>query len=87
MLTGGPTTLGSTAQTLADGGYIISAFGSDQTGNFIMIGTKVVGDQIPRALLIIAPGASPVPISDDGYATVADTGVPTSGYPMWIAEK
>jgi hypothetical protein len=40
----------STAATLAGEGYIISAFGGNNTDGFILIGMRVLGDSLPRSI-------------------------------------
>jgi hypothetical protein len=40
----------SAATILANDGYIISAFGGNDTDGFILIGTRVQGDSLPRLI-------------------------------------
>ncbi len=45
-------TLGSAASTLAQQGYIITAFGGNDIDGFILVGTRVQGDTTPRQLAV-----------------------------------
>lgn len=57
----------SAAQTLAGEGYILTAFGGDGTNGFLLIGTKVHGDTLPRPII---DTACPQGGCYSGYATV-----------------
>ncbi|MHB1935711.1 MAG: immunoglobulin domain-containing protein [Acidobacteriaceae bacterium] len=58
------------ATNLASQGYIITAFGGDPTNGFLLVGTKVQGDTIPRPVMI-ATQSSPLSKAEEGYAPVA----------------
>lgn len=62
----------SAASTLAQEGYIITAFGGNFNDGFLLIGTKVHGDTMPRPVLILDQNsAAPPSDSLEGYAEVA----------------
>ena len=61
------TAVVSAAQTLAGEGYILTAFGGDGTNGFLLIGTKVHGDTVPRPII---DTACPQGGCYSGYATV-----------------
>ncbi len=55
------TTLGSIldeARKLAAAGYIISAFGGNDANGYLLVGTRVQGDTIPRVLSLTTPTSS-----------------------------
>ncbi len=60
-------TVTSAAQSLADEGYILTAFGGDATNGFLLIGTKVRGDSLPRPIF---DQACPQGGCTKGYAPV-----------------
>lgn len=43
------------AKKLAQEGYIVSAFGGNDTNGYLLVGTRVEGDTIPRVLTIATP--------------------------------
>jgi hypothetical protein len=47
-----PANIANDATTLATNGYIITAFGGNTTNGFLLIGTRVKGDTIPRPIQI-----------------------------------
>jgi Immunoglobulin domain len=61
----------SDAQMLAGQGYILTAFGGDPSDGFLLIGTKVQGDTIPRPLLIFDQSTSACSGCATGIAPVA----------------
>lgn len=78
--------IGAAATTLANEGYIITAFGGNDTDGYLLVGTRVQGDSIPRPILV-SPDAS---ISIQGYARVgwATNDLPLSNIPpVWLFEK
>lgn len=79
--------IGSAATTLASQGYIITAFGGNGPDGYILVGTKVQGDTLPRPILI-SPANS---VSTNGYALVGwAVNAPYSANaspPVWIFEK
>jgi hypothetical protein len=76
------------ATSLANSGYVITAFGGDPTYGYIMVGTRVHGDSLPRPILTFPPSPSGTPINN--YALVAlagDLGDGGSNTVVWIYEK
>lgn len=45
-----PQDVVTAAEGLANAGYIITAFGGDDTNGYVLVGTKVQGDSMPRPL-------------------------------------
>ena len=65
-----PQDVATAATTLAGKGYIISAFGGDDTDGYVLIGTRVKGDTLPRSLSISTPTyTSTPPNPDSAYFT------------------
>jgi hypothetical protein len=59
------------ATNLAGAGYIITAFGGDSTNGYLLVGTKVHGDTLPRPILVATPSDTPFsPGETAGYAPV-----------------
>jgi hypothetical protein len=79
--------IGDAATTFANSGYIITAFGGNGTDGYILVGTRVKGDSIPRPILV-SPDAS---VSIQGYARVGWAVNTVSGSnpspPVWLFEK
>ena len=82
-------TLPAQASALAQQGYILTAVGGDTTNGFLLVGTRVQGDTMPRPMRIVTS-----PIEDvngllwsQGYALVVaiDNGLGTAT--TWIGEK
>jgi len=79
-------TVGDEAQQMAGQGYIITAFGGNTASGYVLIGTKVQGDSMPRPIIVSPNMSTP----GKGYASVAmptnwDT---TPDYtPIWIFEQ
>lgn len=62
----------SAAATLAQQGYIITAFGGNFSDGFVLVGTKVHGDTLPRPVLIFDQNSAAPTFGElDGYANVA----------------
>ncbi|MFP5235778.1 MAG: hypothetical protein ACLGSD_07735 [Acidobacteriota bacterium] len=78
-------TVGAEAQQMAGDGYIISAFGGNATAGYILVGTKVQGDTMPRPI-IVSPNLS---TPGKGFAAVAmPTDWSATPYqPIWIFEQ
>jgi hypothetical protein len=49
----------ATATTMAGEGYIISAFGGNDTDNYMLIGMRVQGDTLPRSIEGVTPTGPP----------------------------
>ncbi len=81
--------IGAAAKSLAAKGYIITAFGGNGHDGYILVGTKVQGDTVPRPIMISPDLAYGVPAN--GYAMVGlAVNVPSgaaSSPPVWIFEK
>ena len=78
-------TVGAEAQQMAGQGYIITAFGGNATSGYILVGTKVQGDTMPRPIIVSPNMSTP----GKGYAAVAmptDWSV-TPYQPIWIFEQ
>ena len=79
--------IGPAAKSLSSSGYILTAFGGNGPDGYILVGTKVQGDTLPRPILI-SPKYSD---STAGYALVGwAVNVPSgaaSSPPVWIFEK
>jgi len=60
-----PKDVATGATTLAGEGYIISAFGGDDTNGYVLIGTRVKGDTLPRLISITTPTYSSTPPNPD----------------------
>jgi len=79
--------VGTAATNLAGEGYIITAFGGDPTNGYLLIGTKVQGDALPRAVLVADPSTTPFPPGTlAGYAIVAWVTYSSTGWTI-IYEK
>ncbi|MHB1699548.1 MAG: immunoglobulin domain-containing family protein [Acidobacteriaceae bacterium] len=81
--------IGSAATSLANSGYIITAFGGNPRDGYVLVGTRVQGDSIPRPILAFPP--TPSSTSVVGYALVGNVFNTTYGngsdYVVWIYEK
>jgi beta-galactosidase len=77
---------GSAAQDLASQGYIVTAFGGNGEQGMILIGTRVQGDTMPRALLVASNGAA-AQLDRDGYATVGVVFSQAHDDSIWIGER
>lgn len=65
-----PDALASAATSLAGEGYIISAFGGNDPVGYMLIGTRVAGDSLPRPITVITPsGTTPATNPDSAYFT------------------
>lgn len=65
----GPADVAAEAGALSDAGYVITAFGKDGTGGYLLVGTRVRGDTIPRPLQVWVGWTSMFGLLD-GYAVV-----------------
>jgi len=67
------TDIEEAASELAGEGYILTAFGGDTTNGFLLVGTKVHGDTLPRSILTFDQSTSSYPETANlaGYAPVA----------------
>jgi len=62
---------GATATTLAGQGYILTAFGGNDADGYVLIGTRVKGDSMPRPIILITMSSPDTPGQIAGYAFVA----------------
>jgi hypothetical protein len=60
--------IGTAATILANAGYIITAFGGNANDGYILVGTRVHGDTLPRPIQVFPP--TPASFSVVGYADV-----------------
>jgi hypothetical protein len=64
-------TLGTTATTLGQAGYIITALGGNGTDGFVLVGTRVKGNTAARPMLVGTAGSpEQQQIFNQGYAVV-----------------
>ncbi|MGB8480309.1 MAG: hypothetical protein WCE63_15975 [Acidobacteriaceae bacterium] len=89
VLTASYGNIGPAATTLANAGYIITAFGGNPTDGYVLVGTRVHGDSMPRPILVFPP--TPTSTSTVGYALVGQVFNTTYGdgsnYVTWLFEK
>lgn len=82
-------TMATQAAILAQQGYIITAVGGDTTNGFLLIGTRVQGDTMPRPFKVVTSPAGDVSgqLWQQGYALIAaiDNGKDTAI--TWLGEK
>jgi hypothetical protein len=64
-------TVPAAAADLAAQGYIITAFGGNTTDGFLLVGTRVQGDSLPRPLRTVPLGQQSTQLWQPGYAIVA----------------
>ncbi len=64
--------VGAAAMSLGAGGYIITALGGNPTNGFLLVGTRVQGDTMPRPVLVVVPttDADLTPLFQSGDAVV-----------------
>jgi hypothetical protein len=81
-----PQDAATAAIQLAGAGYAISAFGGNDTRGYVLVGTKVVGDTLPRPVNVTTPaGYTPASNRDSGNFTQVlalhePYGSPSAGY-------
>jgi hypothetical protein len=82
-------TMVSQASALAQQGYILTAIGGDTTNGFLLVGTRVQGDTMPRPFKAVTTPTEDVNalLWSQGYALIAnfDNGLGTAM--TWIGEK
>jgi len=63
--------IAAAATNLAGQGYIITAFGGNTTEGYLLVGTRVSGDSMPRPILVATQTNTPLPAgAEAGYAMV-----------------
>jgi len=78
------------AMSLGAGGYIITALGGDTTNGFLLVGTRVQGDTMPRPVLVVVPttDADLAPLFQSGDAVVGYLiNSAGNGSSTWIGER
>jgi hypothetical protein len=72
--------------SLASQGYILTAYGGNPTDGFLLIGTRVTGDTMPRPLKIVPDGQQQTQLWPQGYAIV---GLLTGSNEVftWVGER
>jgi len=80
-------TVSSVAQQLAAEGYIITAMGGTTADGFLLVGTRVQGDTMPRPILVVdtSQGESANSLFE-GYAIVGYL-IDSNGYPHYVGER
>jgi hypothetical protein len=74
------------AANLAGQGFIITALGGNVTDGFLLVGTKIKGDQLPRPLRSVASGEQSTQLWQPGYAQVGLL-VDAAEKLTWIGER
>jgi hypothetical protein len=82
-------TVPAQAASLAQQGYIITAIGGDTTNGFLLVGTRVQGDTMPRPFKALTSPAQDVTdqLWGEGYALVASIVNGNDTAIIWIGEK
>lgn len=86
VLASGFDDVASAASELAASGYILTALGGNMSDGFLLVGTKLNGDTMPRPFLALPTGRSGAEAEANGYATVGllnDDKVD----PTWLYER
>ncbi len=73
-----PENIASSATTLASQGYILTAFGGDDTDGYVLVGTRVQGDRLLRPIMIVPIDTIITPGELAGFAEVASISTLTS---------
>ncbi len=79
-------TVRSAAATLAQQGYIITAVGGNTSDGFILVGTRVMGDSVPRPFTVWSPEHGPAAFGR-GYSYVGHLFIANQGLTMWFLEQ
>jgi hypothetical protein len=79
-------TVGSAASELAADGYILTALGGNVDDGFLLIGSRVKGDTLPRPLLVVPQGEQNSELWQAGYAIVGCL-IDADGTETFIGEK
>ena len=79
------TSLSAVATTLAQQGYIITAFGGNDKDGFLLVGTRVQGDTTPRQLCV-SPGFPSRGFSVVMSAFIYDPNNPSAATEIYISE-
>lgn len=78
-------TVGAEAQQMSNKGYIVTAFGGNSDSGYVLVGTKVQGDSMPRPIIVSPNMSTP----GKGFAAVAmPTDWSATPYrPIWIFQQ
>jgi len=82
--------VGAAATSLGAGGYIITALGGNPTNGFLLVGTRVQGDTMPRPVLVVVPTTEEelTPLFRSGDAVVGFlVNSAGNGRSTWIGER
>jgi len=81
--------IATAATTLAADGYILTAIGGNFTDGFILIGTRVQGDILPRPILIVPDSDAHQfrQLIEQGYAIVGYLFSADASNNFWIGER
>lgn len=63
------------ARALAEAGYTISAFGGNDANGYLLVGTRVAGDTLPRALVVSSASSTTASVSSSVNQTTYSTPV------------
>jgi hypothetical protein len=74
------------AANLAQNAYIVTAIGGDTTDGYILVGTRVQGDTMPRPFKVISPTSQDTSLFDQGYALIVTIDNP-DGTATFMGEK
>jgi hypothetical protein len=74
------------AANLAQNAYIVTAIGGDTTDGYILVGTRVQGDTMPRPFKVISPTSQDTSLFDQGYALIGTIDNP-DGTATFMGEK
>ena len=83
-------TLQSTAQLLGSQGYVITAFGGNQSNGYYLVGTRLLNSDTPRNIVVPeeSDGATPpASLFSEGYAVVAILNSQDDKNTIWVMEK
>jgi len=80
--------IGAAVTSLAAQGYIITALGGDEANGFVVVGTRVQGDTLPRPIMVVVPqtGTDLIPLFNSGDAIVGYLYKASDGTRTWIGE-
>jgi hypothetical protein len=83
-------TVGTAATRFGATGYIITALGGDPANGYLLVGTRVQGDTMPRPILMAVPttDADLTRLFQSGHAVVGYlVNSAGSGSSIWIGER
>jgi hypothetical protein len=81
-------TMATVASGLAAEGYILTAIGgTDSTDSYLIVGTRVQGDTMPRPFAVVPQGAQILSVMQQGYAIVGIVEPPNGGTFTYLVER